>query len=502
MNILRSFKLKIALGAVMFTGLILLGFSAFFLSTARRIGLERMDGELAAMGHPQVNRFHPREHWPQLDESLRAIHEEGNRKVYEFLVVSRDGSRIYASRRWPAGVSERDLGISDPDGFPSELPLDDVRPDLQRPPLERLPPPDPFLDPRGNPEGRFLARPPPQPRFMTFAAEHRSWRVIIMKNPSLVLVLAVDLADFQSEVRSMRALLAMAIPVALLLLAAGGWLLAGQALRPVRTLTQVARQITAKDLHQRVPESGAVPEFEELIRILNGMLDRLEKSFQQATRFSADAAHELNTPLTILQGQIEQAIQSAASEPDQQLHAGLLEEVQRLKNIVRKLLLLAKADSGQLKLHPERIDLSAELDDLLDDADVLAQGLKVERDFSPGVSVMADPDLLRQVFQNLLSNAVKYNRPGGVIRMALRMEGAQALFTIGNTAQPSSSLDEKLLFTRFYRGDSSRSRQVEGVGLGLSLSREIVQAHRGTLVLRECRDGWVSFALTLPGESR
>jgi len=325
--------------------------------------------------------------------------------------------------------------------------------------------------------------------------------MMTMQNQDVFFVLALDLAEFQSELHSMQTLFMLAIPVALFLLAIGGWLLAGQALRPVRTLTGVARRITAKDLHQRMPASKADPEFEELITILNGMLDRLEKSFQQATRFSADAAHELNTPLTILQGQMEQALQNALTEADQQLYAGLLEEVQRLKNIVRKLLLLAKADSGQLRLHLDRIDLSAEIDALLHDADVLAPGLKIDRQLDPDIVIMADPDLMRQVLQNLLSNAIKYNRPDGLIRLTLSRKADQAVFSIGNTTPPSLRLDGKLLFTRFYRGDSSRSRHIDGVGLGLSLSREIVLAHHGSLALEESKEDWVSFTLMLPAST-
>lgn len=482
MKILRSFKLKIALGVVTFTGLILLGFSAFFLSATHRIALKRMDRELAAMGIPQINRPHPQDHWSRMDDSLGFLRADPNKGVYAFMVYERNGNPAYTSRHWPTNVTAETLGISGQPGLPPERPDPPERPENIRGPREGRPPP------------RNL----PPPRFTTLTANDRSWRMMTMQNQDVFFVLALDLAEFQSELRSMQTLFMLAIPVALFLLAVGGWLLAGQALRPVRTLTGVARQITARDLHQRVPASKADPEFEELITILNGMLDRLEKSFQQASRFSADAAHELNTPLTILQGQMELAIQNASSEADQQLFAGLLEEVERLKNIVRKLLMLAKADTGQLKLHLERIDLGAEIDSLLHDADVLAPGLKIERELDPNIVIMADPDLLMQVLQNLLSNAIKYNRPGGLIRLTLSRQADRALFMIGNTTPPAIALNSKLLFTRFYRGDSSRSRHIDGVGLGLNLSREIVLAHQGSLTLQESKEGWVSFALMLP----
>ncbi len=504
MKILWSFKLKIALGVVTFTGLVLMGFSAFFLASTQRIGLERLDRELVAMGTPQINRLHPREHWAQLDTSLRSFHEDDHKGVYEFMVCDQDRNPLYSSRHWPTNLTEKVLRLqtssepsfkNDPDPPAREPP-----PELQRPPREpRTRPPPPGLhEPAG---GRPPARRHSDPQYTTFTGPDKTWRIMTLQNSDITFVMALDLAEFQAEIQAVQTLFTFAIPVALLLLAIGGWLLAGQALRPVRTLTRVAGKITAKDLHQRVPVDNAAPEFAELIQILNGMLDRLEKSFQQATRFSADAAHELNTPLTILQGQMEQAIQNAASEPDQQMYAGLLEEVQRLKTIVWKLLLLARADTGQLTLKRERIDLSDAIDDLLHDADVLAPGLHIDRQLTPGLTIEADPDLLRQVLQNLLSNAIKYNRPDGLIKLTLAQQADRILFTIGNTTPPSLTLDEKLLFTRFYRGDRSRGRHIDGVGLGLSLSREMVNAHQGTLVLKESTAGWIAFALTLPAPS-
>jgi two-component system, OmpR family, heavy metal sensor histidine kinase CusS len=293
---------------------------------------------------------------------------------------------------------------------------------------------------------------------------------------------------------------AVAAPIALLLLSAAGWLLAGRALRPVQILTRVAAGVTARGLDQRVPATSADREFQALIDVINGMLERLEHSFRQATRFSADAAHELKTPLTILQGQLQQALQSAPAESaEQRRYADLIEEVQRLKIIVRKLLLLAQADSGQMRLSVERVDLSAAVKELCEDARQLAPGLRVEEDVEPGVAVMADPDLLRQALQNLVSNAIHYNREAGRVAFGLRRQDRQAVFALTNTLSPGTPIDPGRLFERFYRGDKARSRRnADGAGLGLSLAREIVRAHQGDLVLRELRDDAVTFALTLP----
>jgi signal transduction histidine kinase len=327
----------------------------------------------------------------------------------------------------------------------------------------------------------------------------RTWRLAVLGNEDINLVVGQDLAEFDSELRWARHVTLAVAPPVLLLLAAGGWLLAVRALRPVRVLAHMTGGITARRLGRRVPASEADREFRDLIDTVNGMLDRLEKSFHQAARFSADAAHELKTPLTLLQGQLELAMRTApADSPEQRTYAGLLEEVHRLKTIVTKLLLLAKADSEQLKLGLERLDLSREVEALCGDARGTAPGLTLRTDIAPGVAAMADRDLLQHAMGNLVSNAVAYNRENGVIEFRLRREGEKAVLTISNTTAPGTRLNPDRVFERFYRGDTAHSRQVDGVGLGLSLAREIARAHGGDLRLSDCREDWVSFDLSLP----
>jgi heavy metal sensor kinase len=313
------------------------------------------------------------------------------------------------------------------------------------------------------------------------------------------MVLGLNLDRFNAEMDRARNAFLVALPSALGLIAAGGWLLARRALRPVATLTRTAERITARGLDQRIPPSEDDAEFVRLIGVFNQMLDRLEKSFHQAVRFSADAAHELKTPLTILQGELEQALHAApAGSPQQQTLNRLLEEVQRLKSIMRKLLLLSLADSGQLKLTLEPMDLSAALESVCEDTQILAPRLSVEPDITPGIRVNADRDLLRQVVQNLTGNAIKYNRKDGTIRFWLREDGPAVLLTIANTGKSIPSSERERIFDRFYRADPSRNRKIEGVGLGLSLAREIARAHHGDLRLDDSQDGIISFTLALP----
>lgn len=479
----RSFRLRIALGTVVSSGIVLLGFFALFLSATQRIGMERIDRELHALGDPQVRRIHPAGHWRHFDESLKSVHSGRPKGLYVINICVRNGAPLYNSPDWPIGITGKTLG----------LPV--------YPPPGTLAPVAQFHPPRFSIPGPPEDTVPPDhlipPRYMTVTETNRTWRLTVMGNDDVFFAIALDLSDFSTEIRKVQTLFTIAIPAALLLLAIAGWWIAGQALRPIRTLTDVAGRITIKGLDQRVPPADA-PEFRGLIDVMNGMLDRLDKSFRQATRFSADAAHELKTPLTILQGQLELAVQNATSETEQQTYAGLLEEVQRLKNIVRKLLLLSQADAGRLRLHRQRLDLSEEIESLYNDATVLAPELEVTKKSIPGLFVKGDPDLLRQVFQNLLSNAIKYNRTGGSISMALLADGPLARVTVTNTTTSTTPIDQTRIFTRFYRGDKSRGRNIEGVGLGLSLAREIALVHQGDLVLDHTPAGTVSFTLTLP----
>ena len=303
-----------------------------------------------------------------------------------------------------------------------------------------------------------------------------------------------------TELDRLRNAFLVALPLALSLVGLGGWLVAGRALRPLRMIASTAERVTARGLDQRIPVSNEDPEIARVISVLNRMMDRLENSFQQATRFSADASHELKTPLAIMQGELENALQEASpGSREQQVFSGLLEETQRLKTITRGLLLLARADSGQLKPAAETVDLTSILEGIIEDTRVLAEEMRLDFEvkLAPGINVQADPVLLRTALLNLFVNAVKYNEPGGKIRVDLESLASQAVLTIGNSGPGIPEDDQTRIFTRFHRVDVARQRQVDGVGLGLSLAREIARAHGGDLELQESRPGWTSFVLRL-----
>ncbi len=483
-----SFRTRIALLSLLISGAVLVAFGFSFLRVIQKVGLDRVDNELSSLAESQLRGHHPPEHWELFDQSLGDIYGEEQREQRIILLEDDSGQELYRSPHWPEGLLLPDFP---PLEYPNPPPTSSLRPG--GPPPGRGGPP---LGPGGPPREH---QPPSFPQFRSITAGDSTYRVCRMGNQRTTLTIGLDLAAHRAETNRFRNTFFTAALVALLLLALGGWILARQALAPVAAITATASKVTARGLDQRIPQREADVEFERLTEVINSMLGRLERSFQQAARFSADAAHELKTPLTILQGELDQALQSA--EPgsgDQQRFGDLLEEVQRLKAIVKKLLILSQADAGELNLSLEPIDISRELSATAEDLEIVAPSLEVHKDLPPGIKINADPDLLRQVISNLVSNAVKYNREGGWIEMRLEQDGTSASFTISNSGDAIPSADRELIFHRFHRVDPARSKVVEGTGLGLSLAHEIARAHGGDLVLSADAEDRSTFILTLP----
>jgi heavy metal sensor kinase len=334
---------------------------------------------------------------------------------------------------------------------------------------------------------------------MTQSTNTGFWRVGAVATSDVDIAIAVNLRTIEAEMNAIRNAYLVSIPLLLVLIAIGAWGVSGSALKPIHEVTATLRRVTAKGLDQRVPTSGSDREFMELLQVFNQMMERLERSFTQASRFSADAAHELKTPLSILQGELERTLQAAApgSELQQRL-SRLLDEVRHLSTIVRKLLLLSLADAGQMRLHTTEVDLSQLLADLVNDIDMLAPDLKVQVQIGTRLTIQADQALLIQILQNLISNAIKYNLPQGWVRIEAEQQHQTIWVTVTNCSRDIPLNERSRIFDRFHRGDLARPQAIEGLGLGLSLSREIAYAHGGNLTLNSTPTGQTAFTLTLP----
>lgn len=499
---LHSFRLKIGLLSMCLSGLLLLGFGIFSVSVLNRVGRERIDHELRALTDAQVRKIQPADHWRRFDESLQAIYGHDASKQLVVKATTVGGAVLHATVPWqtelPFDALPLQLG-SLPEVASPPPPGDPQRPSEEPPPrLADDRPPRPLDGPARRPA------PPRQmrvrgPAYSTVAGPKSEWRCMTIANEEVTLSIAMNLSVLNAETEHFKRALLVVVPIGLLLIVAGGWLIGHMALNPVNLIARTAESVTARRLHERIPDRNVDNEFRRLISLINGMLERLDRSFQQATRFSADAAHELKTPLAILQAQTERCLQRAPDgSPEQHEYAEQLDEVQRLKVILGKLLLLSQADSGQLPLSPASINLADMVRAAVDDARMLAPDRKVTADSPAELLTEGDSDLLSQVFDNLISNAVKFGREGGTIEMSLTERNGQAVFTISNNGLTIPVQDHDKVFTRFYRGDKSRSRKIEGSGLGLSLSREIARAHGGDLALLQSKDDVTTFALTLP----
>lgn len=292
-------------------------------------------------------------------------------------------------------------------------------------------------------------------------------------------------------------------PVVLLIAAAGGWWIARRALRPVESIVLSAERITARRLEQRLPVPAANDELRRLTNVLNHMIDRLAGSFRQAMRFTADASHELKTPLTIIRGELETALREGGfSHPQEKLLVNLLEETERLSRITEGLLLLSRADAGHLEIEPRPIDLASLLHDLLEDAEILAAPweISIEHEVPPSAPLHGDPNFLRQLLLNLIDNAIKYNERAGVVKVRLDRAGEHWVIHVGNTGPGIPEANEAHVFDRFFRGDKSRHRGRSGHGLGLSICREIARAHSGDIEIDVAKAGWTEFRVWLPAE--
>jgi heavy metal sensor kinase len=477
----NSFRLRLALlvGATAAGLLLAAGYLAW--SLTNQFNLERLDRELIQLAKRNLERVEDSSHWTRLHGALAFVAGRDRPQTYA-LWVKNYQREVYRSPGWPAGIA------------PETLPV----PTLYEGGVEIRTPPPPPRNTGLSPQNPGL--PVKEAIFRIMTADGHTWRVAVTGNPYTTLVIAANLDEMNLDLRRLGRRFLLALPAVLVVVGLGAWWFAARALRPVAALTRAAEGITAEGLDRRIAAPAHDQEFVRLVTVFNAMLDRLEKSFHQARRFSADASHELKTPLALLQAELEQALRRAPEgSPEQQTCSSLLEDIHRLKAIIEKLLLLSLADSGRLVLERQPADLSAMAENVLEDGGALAPHLKLEPAIAPGVTVQADAVLLEQALQNLVGNAIKYNRPGGRIRVSLSSQDGQARLTVGNTGPGIPASDRGRLFERFYRVDPARTRdRASGTGLGLSLSREILRGHGGDLVLGPAAEDWTEFVATLP----
>jgi heavy metal sensor kinase len=302
----------------------------------------------------------------------------------------------------------------------------------------------------------------------------------------LTVQVARSLASFDHESAELLFTFLLTGPLTLLAAVGGGYFLARRALSPVDRITATANQITADRLSQRIEVPNPDDELGALAQTLNRMIERLEQSFAEMQRFTADAAHELRTPLAVIRNEAEVALRARRSpEIYSDVLENLLEEVNRLSQLAERLLFLCRQDAGLQPPAREELATDELLREVVGNMHLLAEekGVTLALGENPSCRVVSDPPLLRRVLYNLLDNAIKYTTAGGRVAIASAVHGGAWSVTVADTGVGIAPEHLPHVFERFYRADPARTGDGGGAGLGLAISRSIIRALDGSIDL-------------------
>ncbi|MEI7687140.1 MAG: ATP-binding protein [Planctomycetota bacterium] len=316
-----------------------------------------------------------------------------------------------------------------------------------------------------------------------------NWRVVsvIQKGPEgdLTVQVARSLDTFDHASADLLATLTSVGALTLLVTMGGGYFLARRALAPVFHMSQTADGISAERLHQRIPIENPNDELGALGATFNRVIERLERSFLEIQRFTADAAHELRTPLAVMRNEAEIALRSARS-PDEYATVieNLLEEINSLTRLADRLLFLHRSDAGLQNAKREPVALDQVLRDVVSNMQLVAEHKGVELILQDeGVRIVGDDGFVRRVLYNVLDNAIKYTQPGGKVVVACRNKDGRALVCLEDTGVGIAPEHLPHVFDRFYRVDPSRTGE-SGAGLGLAITKALVKNLGGTIDLQ------------------
>ena len=346
-----------------------------------------------------------------------------------------------------------------------------------------------------------------------------SARVFGVQGDQLLILARIDAADTSAisrvvagvstrsatvQPRELVGTILVIAPFVLLVSIGVAYFVTGRAFRPVDRLVDEIEAITdGRSLHRRLPVDAGGDELSRLGMTVNDMIGRLETSFGALRRFTADASHELKTPLTVLRANVERAMTTPTGSHEQL--AALeeaLQEITRMADLVESLLTLARADEGRFDLHREPVELLPLVREVLETAIILGEeaGLDVDMPIAEEATVLGDRPRLRQLFLNLVTNAIKYTPRGGRVELTLSYRVDGVAFSVKDSGIGIAAADLPYIFERFWRADRVRSRISErgGFGLGLAISHYIAQAHGGSLTVQSRLGRGSIFTVTLP----
>lgn len=467
-RLIRGLRFRLAASYLLFFTLLLLGLGLLFrqmlVNIAKDQANELLNEEWAAIkGYLRIEHLYPLWYYDYADPEEALIVD---RLKNNYLIADSNGIAI----QWAPFFSS--LKLTQPDQIRTRLKQLEQ---TQQPLIELL-----YTD-NGVP---YLVRSGIMPD------EHRR---------NYYIAIGRSLADGMRTVNQFTWRYVALMPLLVLLCAILGWMLAGRALDPLKSVAHAAQRITSSNLSTRIPARGAGDELDYLIVAFNRMIERLNQSFEQMRQFSTDVSHELRTPLTAIRGQLEVALFTAKTpEQYQDAMVNALQDVEKLSNIVRALLLLSQAESGQLVLQMGPLDLSRLVEEVADQFQIPAEAaqLTLTCDVARDCIIRGDKTQIERLLSNLLSNALKYTPAGGKVHITVACERQRSLDEGGNGTDrrpgtavlsvedtgigiPADQLPH--IFDRFYRVRPSQSNPIQGLGLGLSFVSWIVKAHGGRI---------------------
>lgn len=345
-----------------------------------------------------------------------------------------------------------------------------------------------------------------RPRPFDISTEYGRLRIsnsVILGEPGrrYLLQVGVSLRTIDAALGRYRDLLLWLALPSLLVTALASWWLSGIALAPLSRLAGAAREIDVATLQRRLPTRGAKDELDDVARAFNETLGRLEHSVGEMRQFSAALAHELRTPLAALRGEIELTLRGADTDEQRRVLASQIEELDKLKRLIDHLLTLARAEAGQIPLTFTPVNVSELAASLVEQLEPVAQARTIDLRCERVGPVIVDGDAgwLQRLLLNLLDNAMKFTREGGRVVLSVSADGGRARIDVHDTGIGMSEEEAEHAFERFYQADASRSAPHEGVGLGLSLVKWIVDRHHGTIAVASRLGEGSTFTVTLPG---
>lgn len=332
---------------------------------------------------------------------------------------------------------------------------------------------------------------------------NKNLRLLLYNSGAFQMTVGYPMEDLDATMRELFFSFVLTLPFVIVISAIGGWFLAKYFVQPVETIINAADEISATNLSKRIPMPPVNDELAHLTGTINRMVGRLEDSFAQMRQFAGDVSHELRTPLTIMSGELEVALHHQQTpEEYQRIIASSLEEVVRLTGVVKALLEVSLAESGNIGIEVAPFNLAHLTDDLTEDLTILAEekDIMVYREFNPDHAIMLDGDKgrLHQAMLNLMDNAVKYTPQGGKVWVRLEQQGDQAMFSIRDTGVGLAEEDKEKIFHRLYRADKSRAQTIRGHGIGLSIVRAIVVAHHGSIHVHSTLGEGSTFTVFIP----